>query len=144
MIDTNIKGILYSTRLLLPLLEQSKGHIVNIGSTAGRWSYPGGGVYCASKFAVRALTEVFRWDLDGLGIRVTNISTQVKLRPNLALYDSKETLKRQKMCYKNTEPLTSEDIAEATVFCVNRPKHVNITGVSNYANRSARSSSTSY
>ncbi|HEX4924409.1 MAG TPA: SDR family NAD(P)-dependent oxidoreductase, partial [Bdellovibrionales bacterium] len=74
MIDVNIKGLLYLTRLVLPgMLKQGRGHIVNVGSVAGRWVYPRGAVYCATKFAVRALSEELRFDLLGTPIRVTNI-----------------------------------------------------------------------
>ena len=74
MVNTNILGLMYMTRLLLPFLKKSNwGHIVNVGSVAGRWSYPGGSVYCATKFAVRGFSECMRWDLDGSNIRVTNI-----------------------------------------------------------------------
>ena len=74
MIDTNVKGLLYVTRLVLPhMVERNAGHVVNVGSVGGRWVAPGGAVYCATKFAVRALTDGLRMDLMGKRIRVTNI-----------------------------------------------------------------------
>ncbi len=125
VIDTNIKGVLYTTRLLLPLLQDSKGHIVNIGSTAGRWSYPGGGVYCASKFAIRAFSEVLRWDLDNSGIRVTNIEPG-RAETEFSIVRFKGDKVRAKDVYKNTTPLNSKDIADTVIWCVERPNHVNI------------------
>jgi NADP-dependent 3-hydroxy acid dehydrogenase YdfG len=75
MIDTNVKGLLYVTRAVLPHLIQARtGHIVNLGSVAGYWAYPKGNVYCSTKFAVRALTESLRLDLSGTGVRVTEIA----------------------------------------------------------------------
>lgn len=125
MIDTNIKGLLYLTRLSLPFLKQNTpSHIVNIGSVAGRWSYPGGGVYCSTKFAVRALTEGLRMDLNGSDIRVTNISpglvetefSQIRL----------QDAQKAKSVYKGLEALRPEDIAECVCWTLHRPKHVNI------------------
>lgn len=125
VIDTNIKGVLYVTRLLLPILKKTKGHIVNIGSTAGRWSYPGGGVYCASKFAIRAFTEVLRWDLDGLGIRVTNVAPG-RAETEFSVVRYKGDVSKAKKVYENTTPLSAEDVANAVMWCVDRPVHVNI------------------
>ena len=125
VIDTNIKGVLYTTRLLLPVLKKSKGHIVNIGSTAGRWSYPGGGVYCASKFAIRAFSEVLRWDLDNSKIRVSNVSPG-RAETEFSVVRFKGDASKAKKIYENTTPLTSEDVAAAVIWCVDRPAHVNI------------------
>ena len=125
VIDTNIKGVLYATRLLLPILKKSKGHIVNIGSTAGRWSYPGGGVYCASKFAVRAFTEVLRWDLDNSGIRVSNVAPG-RAETEFSVVRYKGDASKAKKVYENTTPLSAEDVANAVMWCVDRPAHVNI------------------
>lgn len=124
MIDTNIKGLLFMTRNLLPAIIQHKGHVVNLGSVAGRWTYPGGGVYCATKFAVRALSEGLRMDLAGTGVRVTNIEpgmvetefSQVRLADEAAAA----------AVYANMTPLSARDIAETIAWCVNRPAHVNI------------------
>ncbi len=125
MIDTNVKGLLYVTRLTLAALTKNAGHIVNIGSVAGRWTYPGGGVYSATKFAVRALSEGLRLDLMGTGVRVTNIE------PGMVETEFSEVrfggdTSRAKNVYRGMTPLSSEDIAETIIWCVARPKHVNI------------------
>jgi hypothetical protein len=125
MIDTNIKGLLAMTRGVLPhMIKKKSGHIVNIGSVAGRWIYPGGGIYCATKFAVRALSEGLRMDLMGTNIRVTNIepgmvNTEFSL---VRLGDQKKA----DSVYANMNPLKPEDIAETIAWCVARPQHVNI------------------
>jgi 3-hydroxy acid dehydrogenase / malonic semialdehyde reductase len=125
MIDTNIRGLLYVTRQLLPAMVQQKhGHIVNIGSVAGRWSYPGGAVYCATKFSVRAISECLRMDLVGTGIRVTNIEPgMVETEFSEVRFQDKE---KAKQVYKNMQPLTAQDIAETVVWSLQRPAHVNI------------------
>lgn len=134
MIDTNIKGLLYVTRAVLPhLLAQNggrgAGHIVNIGSVAGRWTYPGGSVYSATKFAVRALTESLRMDLFGKQIRVTNIEpglaetefSRVRFSVNPEGGDEKA-----KAVYEGITALSARDIAETIAWCIERPAHVNI------------------
>lgn len=125
MIDTNVKGLLFLTRAILPgMIERRRGHIVNIGSVAGRWVYPGGAVYCASKFAVRALSEGMRLDLSGTPIRVTNIEPgMVETEFSEVRLQSSE---RAKAIYKNMVPLSASDIAESIVWCLERPSHVNI------------------
>lgn len=125
MIDTNIKGLLYMTRLILPsMITKNKGDIVNIGSVAGRWVYPGGGVYCATKFAVRALTEGLRMDLLGTNIRVTNIEPgRVETEFSLVRMGDERAAKK---VYEGMNPLVAEDIAESIVWCLGRPAHVNI------------------
>lgn len=124
MIDINVKGLLHLTKKCLPSIIESKGHIVNLGSVAGRWTYPGGSVYTATKFAVRALSESFRMDLLGTGVRITNIEpgmvetefSEVRLRGKAAA----------KQVYQGMTPLTAEDIAETIEWSLNRPAHVNI------------------
>lgn len=126
MVHTNVLGLMYMTRLLLPFLKNSTwGHIVNVGSVAGRWSYPGGSVYCATKFAVRGFSECMRWDLDGSQIRVTNIEPG-RAETEFSLVRYKGDQEKADRVYKNSHPLTSEDIAEAIWWCLNRPGHVNI------------------
>lgn len=125
MIDTNVKGLLYVTRLILPfMLKAKRGHIVNLGSIAGRWVYPGGAVYCASKFAVRALSEGLRMDLVGTPLRVTNIE------PGMVETEFSEVrfadAERAKSVYKGMKPLSGEDIADSILWCVQVPAHVNI------------------
>lgn len=125
MIDTNIRGLLYVTRQILPaMVAQKRGHVVNIGSVAGRWSYPGGAVYCATKFSVRAISECLRMDLLGTGIRVTNIEPgMVETEFSEVRFQDKE---KAKQVYKNMQPLTARDIAETVVWSLQRPAHVNI------------------
>lgn len=126
MVNTNILGLMYMTRLLLPFLKNSSwGHIVNIGSIAGRWTYPGGAVYCATKFAVRAFSEGIRWDLNNSNIRVTNIEPG-RAETEFSLTRYKGDHVKAHSVYENTCPLTSEDIAETVWWCLNRPQHVNI------------------
>ncbi len=125
MIDTNIKGLLYVTSKVLPALARKPGsHIVNLGSVAGKWVYPGGAVYCATKFAVRALSEGFRMNLLGKKVRITNIE------PGMVETEfSKVRLGTQELSdkvYAGMTPLTAFDIAESILWCVSRPPHVNI------------------
>lgn len=126
MMDTNVLGLLYMTRQVVPaMVRKGAGHIVNLGSVAGRWVYPGGGVYCASKHAVKALSEGLRMDLHGSGIRVTNIEPgMVETEFSVVRYGGNEA--KAKKVYADTRPLRPEDIAETILWCVQRPAHVNI------------------
>lgn len=125
MIDTNLKGLLYFTRGILPFfINQKQGHIVNLGSVAGRWTYPGGAVYCATKFAVRAFTEGLRLDLMGTPIRVTNIEPGM-VNTEFSLVRTGDQ-KLADSLYEGMTPLKAEDIADTILWCVNRPAHVNI------------------
>jgi 3-hydroxy acid dehydrogenase / malonic semialdehyde reductase len=125
MIDTNIKGLLYMTRLVLPhMIARNDGHIVNLGSVAGVWVPPNHAVYSGTKFAVRAISDGLRLDLLGKKIRVTNIEpgigetefAQVRLRDEA----------RAATVYKGIKPLSAHDVAESIVWCLDRPWHVNI------------------
>jgi 3-hydroxy acid dehydrogenase/malonic semialdehyde reductase len=126
MLDTNVKGLLYVTRAILPLMvERDSGHIVNIGSIAGHQVYPKGAVYNASKYAVKAINEGMALDLLGTRIRVTSID------PGLVETEFSEVrfhgdAERAKTVYQGYQPLTGEDIAEIVTFVVNTPEHVNI------------------
>ena len=126
MIDTNIKGVLYVTRIISPgMVERGRGHIVNIGSIAGRQVYENGAVYCATKHAVNALSQGMRVDLVRHGIRVTEI------RPGMVETEFSEVRfhgdrERAATVYEGVEPLWAEDIAEAVLWAVTRPPHVNI------------------
>lgn len=125
MIDTNIKGLLYITRAVLPdMVERKQGHIVNLGSVAGRWVYPGGNVYNATKFAVRALSEGIRMDVSGTGIRVTNIEPGM-VETEFSVVRLRDEDKAKKV-YQGMKPLTAQDIAETIEWCCLRPSHVNI------------------
>jgi hypothetical protein len=114
MIDTNIKGLLYTTRFILPhMVKRNAGHIVNIGSVGGRWTLPGGVVYCATKFAVRAITEGLRMDLMGKKIRVTNIEPGIVKTEFSLVRLGDET--KGKATYEGFKPLQPEDISEAVI-----------------------------
>jgi 3-hydroxy acid dehydrogenase/malonic semialdehyde reductase len=125
MIDTNIKGLLYMTRAILPfMIKRRSGHIVNLGSVAGYWAYPNGNVYSATKFAVRGLNESMRLDLQGTGVRVTEIAPgMVKTEFSEVRLQNKE---KAEAVYAGMEPLNAQDVAEAIEWCVSRPARVNI------------------
>ncbi len=129
MIDTNVKGLLYVTRAVLPgMVERAAGHVVNLGSTAGWTAYAGGSVYCATKAAERMLSEGMRIDLLGTPVRVTSIDPgMVETRfSEIRFGGDKE---RAAKVYANTTPLTPEDVADAIVWAVTRPPHVNVSSV---------------
>jgi serine 3-dehydrogenase len=129
MIDTNVKGLLYVTRLVLPgMVKRGRGHIVNIASIAGIYSYPGGNVYGATKAAVRILSENLRVDLLGTPIRVSTVSPGlVETEFSQVRYHGDK--ERAAKTYRGLTPLSAEDIAEVVSFCVTRPSHVNINEV---------------
>ena len=125
MIDTNLKGLLYLTRVVVEsMVKHKRGYIFNIGSVAGRWVYPGGAVYCATKFAVRALSEGLRLDLMGTPIRVTNIEPGMVDTEFSEVRLQDATLARK--VYAGMKPLSADDIAETIAWCLARPAHVNI------------------
>jgi len=126
MIDTNVKGLLWVTRTVLPkMIERQRGDIVNIGSVAGHQPYGGGSVYAATKFAVRAITEALRYDVLGTGIRVMNVAPGLaETEFSLVRFHGDEA--RAKSVYRGTRPLTAEDVADAVVWAVTRPAHVNV------------------
>jgi serine 3-dehydrogenase len=126
MIDTNVKGLLYVTRAFLPgMVERDRGHVVNIGSTAGRWTYPRGNVYCGTKFAVRALSEGIHMDLLGTHIRVTSIDPGlVETEFSLVRFHGDEA--RADTVYQGYTPLSPEDVADAVLYAVNVPEHVDV------------------
>jgi len=139
MIDTNIKGLLYITRLITPgMVERKKGHIINIGSIAGKEVYEKGNVYSATKFAVDALTQGMRIDLVEHGIKVTAINPgAVETEFSLVRFkwDEAEATK----VYEGFTPLYAEDIADAVLFVVTRPHHVNIDDLTIMPTSQARS-----
>lgn len=129
MIDTNIKGLLYLTRLVAPyMVANQKGHIINIGSIAGKETYPNGNVYCATKFAVDGLTRAMRMDLHKHNIRVSQISPAHVEETEFALvrFDGDQEKAR---IYEDFTPVNSRDIAETLYFMATRPQHVNILDV---------------
>jgi len=126
MIDTNIKGLLYITRLITPgMVKREKGHIINIGSIAGKEAYEKGNVYNASKFAVDGLTQAMRIDLVEHGIKVTAVNPGAA-ETEFSLVRFKGDQKQADKVYEGFTPLYAEDIAEAILFAVTRPPHVNI------------------
>ena len=129
MIDTNIKGLLYVTRQILPLMvKQMKGHVINIGSTAGHEVYMHGNVYCASKFAVTALTQAIRIDTLDKNIRVSTVDPGLVETEFSKVRFSGDAERAQKV-YEGIIPLTAEDVANVVLFCATRPDHVNISEV---------------
>ncbi|MFV0392334.1 MAG: SDR family NAD(P)-dependent oxidoreductase [Paludibacteraceae bacterium] len=129
MIDTNVKGLLYITKLIVPgMIERKTGHIVNISSIAGIEVYPNGNVYCASKHAVNAITKGLRIDLIQHGIRVSSISPgMAETEFSIVRYHGDEA--KAKSVYAGIVPLTAEDIADALEFIVTRPAHVMINDI---------------
>ena len=129
MIDTNIKGLLNMTRLVVPgMVARNSGHIINIGSVAGDAAYAGGNVYCATKAAVKALSDGLRIDVANTPIRVTN------LKPGLVETNFSNTRfhgdnERAANVYKGITPLTGDDIADVAVYATNAPAHVQIAEV---------------
>ncbi len=129
MIDTNIKGLLYMTRAIAPFMVQRKqGQIINIGSTSGKEVYPNGNVYCATKFAVDALTKSIRLDLHKYNIRVSQVSPGHVEETEFALVRFDGDQERSKI-YEDFQPLKSSDVAEVIYFMATRPAHVNIQDV---------------
>ena len=126
MIDTNVKGVLFVSRAFLPaMLERDSGHIVNIGSISGRQVYPRGNVYCASKYAVRAITEGSNLDVLGSGVRVSGVTPGlVETEFSLVRFDGDE--ERAQAVYEGANALRPEDVADVVSFVVNTPPHVNV------------------
>lgn len=129
MIDTNIKGLLYLTRLLVPgMINRGRGHIVNLGSTAGHQTYPGGNVYCATKAAVRVISEGLKQDLLGTPVRVSSVDPGM-VETDFSNVRFRGDTERAKQVYQGLTPLTPVDVADVVFFCVTRPVHVNISEV---------------
>lgn len=129
MIDTNTKGLLYVTRAVLPgMVDRNRGHVVNLGSTAGWTAYAGGSVYCATKAAEKILSEGIRIDLMGTAVRVTSVDPgMVETRFSEVRFGGDK--ERAAKVYANTTPLTPEDVADAIVWAVTRPAHVNVSSL---------------
>ncbi len=129
MIDTNIKGLAYVTRLILPLMiKRKKGHVINIGSTAGHEVYPHGNVYAATKFAVKALSQSIRIDVLEKGIKVSSVDPGM-VETEFSLVRFHGDKKKAKNVYIGLTPLSPADVAEAVLFCASRPANVNINEV---------------
>lgn len=126
MIDTNLKGLLYVSRAVLPgMVERRKGHVINIGSIAGREVYPAGNVYCATKHAVRALTKGMQIDLNGTGVRVTSVDPGM-VETEFSIVRFRGNAEKAEGVYRGLIPLSAADVAEAILFCATRPPHVNV------------------
>jgi len=124
MIDINVKGLLYVSKEVMPVMTQRKaGHIINIGSIAGKEVYPNGNVYCASKFAVDALTKGMRMDLNPFGIKVTSINPGLA-ETEFSLVRFKGNSEKAASVYKGMEPLHANDIADIILYVLNAPAHV--------------------
>lgn len=124
MIDINVKGLLYVSHEVIPgMVARKRGHIVNLGSIAGKQTYPNGNVYCASKSAVDALTDSMRLDLNPYGIKVTGIHPGM-VETEFSLVRFKGDTQRADKVYQGLTPLTGQDIAELILFVVTRPAHV--------------------
>lgn len=129
MIDTNVKGLLYMTKLIVPgMIEQKSGHIVNISSIAGIEVYPTGSVYCASKHAVNAITKGLRLDLIRHGIKVSSVSPGMAETEFSIVRNHGDEVKA-KAVYAGITPLNAEDIADAVEFIITRPDHVSINDI---------------
>ena len=129
MIDTNIKGLLTMTRLVVPgMVERNSGHIINIGSVAGDAAYAGGNVYCATKAAVKALTDGLRIDVINTAIRVTNLKPGL-VETNFSNVRFRGDNERADSLYRGIKPLVGDDIADVAVYAANAPEHVQIAEV---------------
>jgi 3-hydroxy acid dehydrogenase/malonic semialdehyde reductase len=128
MIDTNVKGLLYLTRAILPgMIAQSAGHIINISSVAGHDYYAGGNIYCATKHAVKAISHCLRIDLSGTPIRVSEIAPgAVQTEFSEVRWKDKA---RSDAFYSDFTPLTADDVARSIVFCAIQPAHVNVSEI---------------
>jgi 3-hydroxy acid dehydrogenase / malonic semialdehyde reductase len=130
MVDTNIKGLMYCTRALLPgMVERKRGHVVNIGSVAGEWPYPGGNAYGASKAFVRQFSLNLKADLVGTGVRVSEIEPGMA-ETEFSLVRFGGDAAKAKAVYAGVTPLSGEDIADVVHWIVSRPPHVNINTIS--------------
>lgn len=129
MIDTNVKGLVYVTRYVLPLMvERKRGHVINIGSTAGHEIYPMGNVYCATKFAVKALSQSIRVDVLDKNIKVTSVDPGMVLTEFAKVRFSWDEVRAKKV-YDGVVPLSPKDVAEAIIFAATRPANVNINEI---------------
>lgn len=129
MIDTNVKGLLYMTRLIVPgMVERLKGHVINIGSVAGDAAYAGGAVYCATKAAVKVLSDGLRIDLAHTPVRVTNLKPGL-VETNFSNVRFHGDTGRAANVYKGIQPLTGEDIADVALYAAQAPAHVQIAEV---------------
>ncbi|MCR5678699.1 MAG: SDR family NAD(P)-dependent oxidoreductase [Prevotella sp.] len=140
MIDTNIKGLLTMTRLIVPrMVERNRGHVINVGSVAGDAAYAGGNVYCATKAAVKAITDGLRIDVANTAVRVTNLKPGL-VETNFSNIRFHGDTHRAATVYQGIKPLTGDDIAQVAVFAANAPEHVQIAEVLTLATHQASGS----
>jgi 3-hydroxy acid dehydrogenase/malonic semialdehyde reductase len=129
MIDTNIKGLLYVTRTILPgMIARGRGHVINLGSIAGHQTYPGGSVYCATKAAVKSISEGLKQDLLGTPVRVTSVDPGM-VETDFSAVRFRGDIERASKVYQGLTPLTPDDVADVIFFCATRSPHVNINEV---------------
>jgi len=129
MIDTNVKGLLYVSRVVIPgMVARGKGHVINVGSIAGHEVYPNGNVYCASKFAVDAITKGMMMDLVDTPVRVSTVDPGL-VETEFSMVRFYGDSERAKKIYQGFKPLTGDDIADTIVWIASRPEHVNIAQV---------------
>jgi len=129
MIDTNVKGLLYVTRAIVPgMVERDHGHVINLGSIAGHMAYANGGVYCATKAAERFISDGLRIDVNGTAVRVTSIDPGM-VETDFSKVRFRGDAERAAKTYQNVDPLKAEDIADAIVWAATRPAHVSIQSV---------------
>ena len=129
MIDTNVKGLLYVTRAIVPgMVERNHGHVINLGSIAGHMAYANGGVYCATKAAERFISDGLRIDVNGTAVRVTSIDPGM-VETDFSRVRFRGDAERAAKTYQNVDPLQAEDIADAIVWAATRPAHVSIQSV---------------
>ncbi|MGQ0535734.1 MAG: SDR family NAD(P)-dependent oxidoreductase [Methanobacteriota archaeon] len=130
VLDTNVKGLLRVTRAVLPgMVARGRGHVVNVGSTAGHWVYRGGAVYCASKHAVAAITEGLRLDVHGTGVRVTEVAPGLVGDTEFSAVRLRGDAAKARAVYEGMTPLSPEDVAETIRWAVTRPSHMNVQQV---------------
>ncbi len=126
MIDTNIKGLLYVSRAILPgMVQRGRGHVINIGSIAGHEVYPKGNVYCATKYAVGAITKGMQLDLLGTGVRVSTVDPGM-VETEFSQVRFHGDTSRASAVYRGFTPLTGDDVADAVLYCATRPPHANV------------------
>src|SRR5206468_7175613 len=124
MVDTNVKGLLYVTRAVVPaMVRRGRGHVINLGSLAGHEVYPGGAVYCATKHAVDAITRGLRMDLAGTGVRVSTVDPGL-VETEFSVQRFRGDRERADRVYAGMTPLTGVDVADAVLYCATRPLHV--------------------
>jgi 3-hydroxy acid dehydrogenase / malonic semialdehyde reductase len=129
MLDANVRGLIHVSRSVIPgMVTRGEGHVINIGSVAGKWTYPSGSVYCATKAAVAALSEGMKMDLHGTGVRVSSVDPGL-VETEFSLVRFHGDKEQAAKVYSNTAPLTAADVADVVLFCATRPAHVNLNQI---------------